>query len=106
CGPGLHVQRAGRAGARGLRRHEDGTVVTRAATEIATTMRIARYYANSTVLVESIPRPEIADGEVLVRVMACGICGSDTLEWFRLPKSPRILGHEISGVVAQSRSDS
>lgn len=69
------------------------------------TMRIARYYDNRTVRVESMPRPVIGDGEVLVRVMAAGICGSDVLEWFRVPKSPRILGHEISGVVAESRTD-
>ncbi|MEV0633525.1 alcohol dehydrogenase catalytic domain-containing protein [Streptomyces sp. NPDC050619] len=69
------------------------------------TMRIARYYDNRTVRVESMPRPVIGDGEVLVRVMASGICGSDVMEWFRVPKSPRILGHEISGVVAESRTD-
>ncbi|MFH9005869.1 alcohol dehydrogenase catalytic domain-containing protein [Streptomyces afghaniensis] len=71
----------------------------------APAMRIARYYDNRSVRVESMPRPVIADGEVLVRVMASGICGSDVLEWFRVPKSPRILGHEISGVVAESRTD-
>lgn len=68
-------------------------------------MRIARYYDNRTVRVESLPSPAIEDGEVLVRVMASGICGSDVMEWFRVPKSPRILGHEISGVVAESRAD-
>jgi len=68
-------------------------------------MRIARYYDNRSVRVETAERPGIGDGEVLVRVMACGICGSDALEWFRVPKAPRILGHEISGVVARSRSD-
>jgi L-iditol 2-dehydrogenase len=68
-------------------------------------MRIARYYDNRTVRVESLESPVIADGEVLVRVMASGICGSDVMEWFRVPKSPRILGHEISGVVAESRTD-
>lgn len=69
-------------------------------------MRIVRYYDNRSVRVESMPRPVIGDGEVLVRVMACGICGSDVLEWFRVPKSPRILGHEISGVVEESYTDS
>lgn len=67
-------------------------------------MRIARYYDNRSVRIESMPRPVIGDGEVLVRVMASGICGSDVMEWFRVPKSPRILGHEISGVVAESRT--
>lgn len=67
-------------------------------------MRIARYHHNRSVHVEEMPRPVVAEGEVLVRVMAAGICGSDVMEWFRLPKSPRILGHEISGVVAESRT--
>jgi L-iditol 2-dehydrogenase len=67
-------------------------------------MRVARYYRNSSVRVETVDRPTIDDGEVLVRVRSCGICGSDVAEWFRLPKAPRILGHEISGVVAESRA--
>ncbi len=68
-------------------------------------MRVARYHDNRTVRVESHPRPVIGDGEVLVRVRASGICGSDVMEWFRVPKSPRILGHEISGEVAASRTE-
>jgi L-iditol 2-dehydrogenase len=68
-------------------------------------MLIARYYNNRSIRLERIDKPTIGEGEVLVRVMACGICGSDVMEWFRTPKSPRILGHELSGVVAESRSD-
>ena len=68
------------------------------------TMRVAVYRSNADVRVETADRPAIGDGEVLVRVMACGICGSDVAEWFRVPKAPRILGHEISGVVAESRT--
>ncbi len=75
-------------------------------TEVAEPMRIARYYNNGLVRVELVRKPTICQGEVLVRVMACGICGSDVMEWFRVPKSPRILGHEISGVVVESRSAS
>lgn len=69
------------------------------------TMRIARYRSNRDVRVEEASRPSIGDGEVLLRLLACGICASDTLEWFRVPKAPRILGHEITGVVHESRSD-
>jgi L-iditol 2-dehydrogenase len=68
------------------------------------TMRIARYYNNNDVRIEFVKIPSIADGEILVRVMACGICGSDVMEWFRVPKSPRVLGHEIAGVIEDSRS--
>lgn len=45
------------------------------------------------------PLPEIADDELLVKVMACGICGSDVLEWYRVPKAPRVLGHEAVGII-------
>ena len=67
-------------------------------------MRVARYRSNSDVRVEMADRPLVMDGELLVRVLACGICGSDVMEWFRVPKSPRILGHEIAGLVEESRS--
>jgi L-iditol 2-dehydrogenase len=45
------------------------------------------------------PKPEIADDEFLLKVMASGICGSDVTEWYRVPKAPRVLGHEATGVI-------
>lgn len=45
------------------------------------------------------PVPEIGDEEVLLKVMASGICGSDVIEWYRVPKAPRVLGHEATGVI-------
>lgn len=50
------------------------------------------------------PRPEIADDEVLIRVQACGICGSDIhgadgSSGRRVP--PIIMGHEASGEIAE-----
>lgn len=47
------------------------------------------------------PKPKIGDAEVLVKVMASGICGSDVAEWYRVPKAPRVLGHEATGVIEQ-----
>ncbi len=44
--------------------------------------------------------PRIGPGELLMRIEACGICGSDVLEWYRIKKAPLVLGHELSGVVA------
>ncbi|MEE9202201.1 MAG: alcohol dehydrogenase catalytic domain-containing protein, partial [Dehalococcoidia bacterium] len=38
-------------------------------------------------------------GEMLVRVEACGICGSDVMEWYRIHKAPLVLGHELAGEV-------
>ena len=62
-------------------------------------MLAAVYYSNRDVRIEEMPLPEIGDDEILVKVIASGICGSDVTEWYRLPKAPRVLGHEATGVV-------
>jgi L-iditol 2-dehydrogenase len=62
----------------------------------------AVYYNNKDVRIQEMPTPEIADSEILVKVMACGICGSDVTEWYRVPKAPKVLGHEATGVVAKT----
>ena len=62
-------------------------------------MLAAVYYNNRDVRIQEVPLPEIADDELLLKVMACGICGSDVLEWYRVPKAPRVLGHEATGVI-------
>ncbi|GAI95452.1 unnamed protein product, partial [marine sediment metagenome] len=49
---------------------------------------------------EEIPTPQIGPGELLVRVEACGICGSDVMEWYRRDRVPLVLGHEIGGQIA------
>ena len=62
-------------------------------------MRVAVYYSNRDVRLEERPKPEIGTGEMLIRVEASGICGSDVMEWYRLPRAPLVLGHEVAGVV-------
>ncbi len=62
-------------------------------------MKAAVYYNNSDVRVEEMPVPEIGPDEMLVRVEASGICGSDVMEWYRIKKAPLVLGHEVAGVV-------
>lgn len=64
-------------------------------------MRVAVYYNNKDVRLEERPTPKIGPGEVLVRVQASGICGSDVMEWYRIKKAPRVLGHEIAGEIAE-----
>lgn len=64
-------------------------------------MRAAIYYNNRDLRIEERPRPKIGPGELLVRVEAAGICGSDVMEWYRLDRVPLILGHEISGMVEE-----
>jgi L-iditol 2-dehydrogenase len=62
-------------------------------------MLAAVYYNNHDVRIEEIPIPSIGEEEVLLKVMASGICGSDVIEWYRVPKAPRVLGHEATGVI-------
>jgi L-iditol 2-dehydrogenase len=64
-------------------------------------MRVAKYYNNRDVRLEEIPTPRIGPGELLVKVLASGICGSDVMEWYRIKKAPRVLGHEITGEIAE-----
>ncbi len=62
-------------------------------------MRIAMWYHNRDIRIEEIPVPKIGPGELLVRVEASGICGSDVIEWYRLDRAPLVLGHEIGGQI-------
>ena len=62
-------------------------------------MRVAVWYNNRDVRVEEMPTPQIGPGELLVRVEASGICGSDVMEWYRLDRAPLVLGHEIGGQI-------
>jgi L-iditol 2-dehydrogenase len=64
-------------------------------------MRVAMYYRNSDVRLEEMPAPGIGPGEVLVKAMACGICGSDVMEWYRIKRAPLVLGHEMAGEIAE-----
>jgi L-iditol 2-dehydrogenase len=59
------------------------------------------YYNNHDVRIEEIPVPSIGEDEALLKVMASGICGSDVLEWYRIPKAPRVLGHEATGIISK-----
>jgi len=68
-------------------------------------MRVAMYYNNNDIHLEEMPTPKIRPGELLVKVMAAGICGSDVLEWYRLKTAPRVLGHEITGEIVQVGKD-
>ncbi|HEB30653.1 MAG TPA: hypothetical protein ENI15_07225 [Spirochaetes bacterium] len=68
-------------------------------------MKAAVYYNHKDIRIEELQKPEIGSDEVLIRVKACGICGSDvhlfegkwTVEDERL-----IMGHEFSGVVEET----
>ena len=59
------------------------------------------YYSNRDVRLEEMPVPQIGPGELLIRIEASGICGSDVMEWYRRDKVPLVLGHEIAGEVVE-----
>ena len=79
-----------------------GTVVeqVRSLGPIPKTMRAGVYRDKGEVKVEEVPVPEVGDGEVLIKVAACGICGTDIKKIFqRYVEPPQILGHELAGTV-------
>jgi L-iditol 2-dehydrogenase len=65
-------------------------------------MRVAMYYNNRDVRLEELATPRISPGELLVKVHASGICGSDVMEWYRVKKAPLVLGHEIAGEIVEA----
>jgi L-iditol 2-dehydrogenase len=65
-------------------------------------MRVAMYYNNRDIRLEEMDIPTIGPGEVLVKIFASSICGSDTMEWYRIQRAPLVLGHEISGQVVKT----
>lgn len=62
-------------------------------------MKCVMYYNNRDIRLKEIPVPTIRDNELLVKMHACGICGSDVLEWYRAKKAPLVLGHEMTGTI-------
>jgi L-iditol 2-dehydrogenase len=65
-------------------------------------MRVAVYHNNRDVRLEERPRPVIGPGELLLRIEASGICGSDVMEWYRVKRAPLVLGHEVAGEIVEA----
>ncbi len=65
-------------------------------------MKVLMYYSNSDVRVQEMDVPVPGPGELLVKVTASGICGSDVMEWYRRDKVPLVLGHEVAGEVVET----
>jgi len=67
---------------------------------IPKTMRAGVFRGKGVVRVEEVPVPEVRDGEVLIRVAACGVCGTDIKKIFQgYVEPPQILGHELAGTI-------
>ncbi len=67
-------------------------------------MRVARTHAFEETRTEEAEVPTLEDGDALVRVEACGLCGSDAMRWYVDTKAPAVLGHEPAGVVVDTGS--
>lgn len=70
-------------------------------------MKVLKYLAPQHIEIAEMPRPEIAEGEVLVQTRACGICATDVKTFVRghpLIRPGAVLGHEIASVIAEARA--
>ena len=65
-------------------------------------MKVSMWYNNNDIRMEEAPTPSPGQGELLVKVISCGICGSDIVEWYRLPRAPLIQGHEVGVEVVET----
>jgi len=65
------------------------------------TMRTAMLHAWGDVRVETETIPIPGPGEAVIRIEACGVCGSDALDWYVERKAPAVLGHEPAGTIVQ-----
>ena len=65
-------------------------------------MKVGVYYNNSDVRVEERERPTIGDDDILVKIIASGLCGTDLLEWYRIKRAPLVLGHEPAGEIVEA----
>ena len=67
-------------------------------------MKVFRFYAPGDVRIEESPEPQVAAGEVKLRVRACSMCGTDVkiaTAGHQRMQPPRVMGHEIAGEVVE-----
>jgi L-iditol 2-dehydrogenase len=70
-------------------------------------MKAAVYLGKENLPVQDVPVPTLGDGEVLLKISACSVCGTDLRTYRHGDKKivpPRILGHEFCATVAESRA--
>jgi L-iditol 2-dehydrogenase len=65
-------------------------------------MKVAKWYNNRDIRLEETPLTRPGPREMLVKIHACGICGSDIVEWYRLPRAPLVQGHELGTEVVET----
>lgn len=68
-------------------------------------MRAARYLGPGSLQIEDLETPRIGEDQVLLRMRACGVCGTDVKTYLRghpLIQPGSVLGHEVAGEVVES----
>lgn len=65
-------------------------------------MKVSMCYNNNDIRIGEVPTPSPGQGEMVVKVISCGICGSDIVEWYRLPRAPLVQGHEVGVEVVET----
>jgi L-iditol 2-dehydrogenase len=65
-------------------------------------MKAAVYYSLDDIRIEDKPEPSVGDDEILVEMKACGVCGSDLMEWYLRSRAPLVLGHEPAGIIVKA----
>lgn len=71
-------------------------------------MKAAVYEGKEQLIVKDVPMPELDEGEVLLEVEACNVCGVDLRTYRNGDKKiapPRVLGHEFCGKIVDSKAD-
>lgn len=64
-------------------------------------MKAVIYHAYNDIRLEDVPVPSCTDGELLIRVHGCGLCGSDILKIAQQAPAPVKLGHELTGTIVE-----
>jgi L-iditol 2-dehydrogenase len=64
-------------------------------------MRAAVYHGQGRITLEEIPEPQAGPGEIVIAMRACGLCGSDLMNWYQDPRAPVVLGHEPVGEIVE-----
>ncbi len=71
-------------------------------------MKAAVYQGKEQLIVQDVPDPALEEGEILLQIDACSVCGTDMRTYRHGDKKiepPRILGHEFCGKVVESRAN-
>ncbi|WP_334326784.1 zinc-dependent dehydrogenase [Gilliamella apicola] len=65
-------------------------------------MKASVCYKQNDLRIEDLPIPEISDNEVLIKMLACGLCGTD-IQKIRgdTVNKPTVLGHEVVGEIVK-----